>query len=60
MWLNPSFEPIVATTSWSGSRLDAEPRLVARGDLAAEVVDARWPRCSGGSARRGRPRRACR
>ena len=60
MWLNPSFEPIVATTSWSGSRLDAEPRLVPGGDLAAEVVDAGRRRCSGGSASRGPPRRACR
>ena len=30
----------MATTSWSGSRLDAEPRLVARGHLAAQVVHA--------------------
>ena len=56
MWLNPSFEPIVATTSWSGSRLDAEPRLVLGGDLAAEVVDAGGhavavvPRVAGGLA----------
>ena len=26
MWLNPSFEPIVATTSWSGSRLTSNRR----------------------------------
>ena len=50
MWLNPSFEPIVGDDLGLGVELDAEPRLVARGDLAAEVGDARWRRCSGGSA----------
>ena len=40
MWLKPSFEPIVATTSWSGSRLTPNRRLVPHGDLAAQVVHA--------------------
>ena len=39
MWLNPSFEPIVATTSCVRVEADAEPLLVLGGHLAAEVVD---------------------
>ncbi len=40
MWLKPSFEPIVRDDLLVGIEADAEPRLVARGDLAAQVVDA--------------------
>ena len=41
MWLKPSFEPIVGDDLVVGVEVDAEPLLVLRGDLAAEVVDAR-------------------
>ena len=59
MWLNPSFEPIVATTSWSGSR---RRRIAIRsaGRPRGAGCRCRSRRCSGGCASRGRPRRACR
>ena len=62
MWLKPSFEPIVATTSWSGSRLTLQcQRFVAIGDsLFTKGCKYRLRHCNGGCANRGRPRKACR